>query len=103
MLKITIIKNNNIIKEVEFIGHACFEDAGKDIVCAGVSSILTTTVNAILEFDSNAIYYSKEENFILKNIKKDEITNKLLNNMYNLLCSLERDYKKNIKIFMKGR
>lgn len=96
MLLVNIKKSNDIIEYVKFSGHANHDDYGKDIVCASASSIYITTVNAILSFDKNAISYNKENE--VKNIKKDDITNKLLNNMVNMLKELEESYKKNIKI-----
>jgi len=50
MIKVTILKDDNCVKEIKFDGHALFDEYGKDIVCAGVSSTLITTVNAILSF-----------------------------------------------------
>ena len=50
MIKV-IIKKNSITVD----GHAMYDDYGKDIVCAGASSILITTVNAILKFDNEAL------------------------------------------------
>lgn len=96
MLVVNIKKSNDIIEYVKFNGHALYDDYGKDIVCASASSIYITTVNAILNFDKDAISYNDSNEVV--NIKKDEITNKLLNNMVNMLKELEKDYKKNIKI-----
>ena len=96
MLLVSVKKANNIVEYVKFKGHALYDDYGKDIVCAAASSIYITTINAILNFDKNAISYNKDNEVI--NIKKDEITNKLLNNMVNMLKELEESYKKNIKI-----
>ena len=96
MLLVSVKKTNNIVEYVKFKGHALYDDYGKDIVCAAASSIYITTINAILNFDKNAISYNKDNEVI--NIKKDEITNKLLNNMVNMLKELEESYKKNIKI-----
>lgn len=96
MLLVNIKKVNNIIESISFEGHALYDNYGKDIVCASASSIYITTVNAILTFDKDAISYNKENK--VKNIKKDDITNKLLNNMVNMLKELEKSYKKNIKI-----
>lgn len=98
MIKVNIKKENDVISEIKISGHANYEDVGKDIVCAGVSSALTTTVNACLTFDGNAIEYENKKLFILKNNKKDKITNKLLENFQNILKSIEEDYKENIKI-----
>ena len=99
MIKIKISKKDNIINKIEFTGHAMYEDYGKDIVCAAASAMLIITVNAIKEFDDDAIKYEEQNSeVILINIKKDEITNKLLINLEKMLIDLEKEYKKNIKI-----
>lgn len=98
MINVNIKKEKNIITELRISGHAKYDEYGKDIVCAGVSSTLITSVNACLIFDKNSIYYEEKNNFYLKNIKKDEITNKLLDNLVSMLKSIESDYKENIKI-----
>ena len=46
MINVVRRKNN-----IEITGHANFDDYGKDIVCASVSSIVITTVNGILELN----------------------------------------------------
>ena len=89
-----VLKDN----EVKFIGHAMYDDYGKDIVCAGVSTLLTTTVNAILKFDNNAVEVVNDKDVILKIKKKDDITRKLIENMIEELNELEEQYPQNIKV-----
>ena len=97
MIKVEIENN-----KVEIKGHANYDDYGKDIVCASVSSIVITTINAIIEFDPESIYYEDLNNRILiKKLKDDDITNKLINNMIELLEELEKSYKDNIKIIRR--
>ena len=97
MIKVEIKDNLITIK-----GHAGYDDKGKDIVCASVSSIVITTINAIIEINPDAIDYSDLDNeIIIRKIKEDDIVNKLLNNMILLLESLEKDYKEYIKIIRR--
>lgn len=97
MIKVEIENN-----KIEIKGHANYDDYGKDIVCASVSSIVITTINAIIEFDPESIYYEDLSNRILiKKLKDDDITNKLINNMIELLEELEKSYKDNIKIIRR--
>lgn len=96
MIKINVKKENDFVKQVKIIGHAKYNDYGKDIVCASVSSIVITTVNAILKIDKDAINY-KENTFEMNILKNDEIVNILVNNMISLLEELMHDYPKNIK------
>ena len=93
---IKVLKEKN---KIEIIGHSDYDTLGKDIVCSAVSSIVTTTINGIISIDSNAISYEyKNDVMTITNNKKDEITNKLLNNMMDLLISLAKDYPKNINV-----
>lgn len=94
MIKVNI-KNNHI----EIKGHAMYDDMGKDIVCAAVSTIVITTINAIIRFDKEAIKYEEKDGYISIDVLKDtNITNTLILNMIELLKELEKQYKKNIKI-----
>lgn len=97
MIKVEIENN-----KIEIKGHANYDDYGKDIVCASVSSIVITTINAIIEFDPESICYEDLNNRILiEKLKDDDITNKLINNMIELLEELEKSYKDNIKIIRR--
>ena len=94
MIKVVKKKNDITIK-----GHALFDEYGKDIVCSSVSSIVTTTVNACLMFDKKSIKYKVKKGLVkIENVKKDDYTNKLINNMINLLKDLSKSYPENIKI-----
>lgn len=97
MIKVEISNN-----KIEISGHANYDEHGKDIVCASVSSIVITTINAILEIDSDSIDYEDLNSKMTINIlKEDKIVNKLLNNMILLLEQLENDYKDYIKIIRR--
>lgn len=94
MIKVKVLPEEIIIE-----GHAMYDDYGKDIVCASVSSIVTTTVNACLSFDKKSISYKQEKDkFSILLNQHDNITNKLVENMIYLLKELENDYPKNIRI-----
>ena len=72
------------------------------ILCASVSSIVITSINACIEIDKDSIYYEDLKDKIkIEILKKDEITEKLINNMVFMLESLEKDYPKNIKILRR--
>ena len=93
MIKIKYNENKIIIS-----GHAMNDDYGKDIVCASVSSIVYTTINGILNINSNAIKYTDNKDIIIDILNNDNITKSLINNMLELLKELERQYPKNVKI-----
>ncbi len=99
MIKVYVNKNKIIMT-----GHANFEEYGKDIVCASVSSIVTTSINACLRIEANSLVYQEE--YEKKELSKLTIEvmsdNKnvylIIENMIQMLEELAETYKKNIKI-----
>ncbi len=90
-----------VFKEMDKItisGHANYADSN-DIVCASVSSIMYTTVNAILNINDQAITFEDDNNKCTITIKNhDDITDKLIDNMMLLLTELKDKYPSNIEI-----
>lgn len=89
-----------VIKEnlITISGHANYDDYGKDIVCAAVSSTVITTINGILSIDNTSLKVTEGDTLIIEIIKHNEIVDKLIDNMINLLTELQNDYKNNIDI-----
>lgn len=101
MIKVEIIRNNNI-KKISILGHAMYDEYGKDIVCASVSTLVISTVNNILSINSNTIKVEQSDSkVIIKYILKDNIIDILINNMISNLNTLANNYPKNIKIIDK--
>ena len=98
MIKVETKKENGKYVRIKILGHAMYDDYGKDIVCASFSTMIITTINAILEFDKDAISYTDTNDLEIINIKKDNITNGLLNNLVQMMKELKENYDKNINI-----
>ena len=99
MITIEVKKKDNFINYVKIKGHSGYSEKGYDIVCASVSSIAITTVNAIVRLDNKAIQYSEDDGLLEINILKSSDTiNTLILNMINLFEELRKDYKEYIKI-----
>ena len=93
MIKVVYSSNSLIVT-----GHANYDDYGKDIVCASVSSLITCTVNGIYSLNKNSILYKDDSNTIEIKILDYENALKLFNNLILMLKDLAKDYPKNIKI-----
>ena len=97
MIKVEVTK-----KDISVTGHAMYDDYGKDIVCAAASSVITTSVESIASIKEDAIDVKEEQDKLTIIINShDEITNKLIITMLNLLQELQKKYPKNIKITNK--
>lgn len=99
MIKVNINKDKIIIT-----GHANYDDYGRDIVCASVSSIVITSINACLKIDNNSLEYKEETDKLAINIKSNNETILLIiDNMITMLEELALTYNKNIKIIKEER
>lgn len=99
MIKVKINYKDNFINGFKVTGHANYDDYGKDIVCASVSSIVITSINMALRLDESSVKAINKSGLIeVKILKQNEIINKVFVNMIEMLKELENDYSKNIKI-----
>lgn len=99
MINVKIEKENAKYKKIAILGHAMYDDYGKDIVCAAVSSIVTTTVNGILALNKNSLSYMISKKGLSIDVKNtDETTQILIGNMVSLLKELEVNYPENIEV-----
>ena len=53
MIKVNLIKTNDIVTGLQVTGHAKSAEYGEDLICAAVSAILTGGFNAFNENDIN--------------------------------------------------
>lgn len=98
MTKVTIIKQDNHIVKVVCVGHTEYADAGEDIVCAALSSIVQTALLGLLQVAGiNADYKRDEDEGSLiinlpeldENLRHDAdmILNTMLTGIYDLHLS----------------
>ena len=99
MIKVNIVKENSKYKKITILGHAMYDDYGKDIVCSACSSIVTTTVNGILALNKGSLSYLVSKKGMTITISSDDSTTQILiGNMISLLKELEDKYPTNIKV-----
>ena len=99
-----MIKVNISDKKIVITGHALYDEYGNDIVCASVSSIVITSINAALRIETNSLKYKEEKDKLTIEILS---TNKnvllVIENMIAMLSELALTYKKNIKLVKEER
>ena len=85
MIAVKITKENSKYKKISILGHAMYDDYGKDIVCSAASSIVTTTVNGILSLNGGSLSYLVSKEGLNIDIKsQDETTQILIGKMVSL-------------------
>jgi len=75
-----------------------YDDFGKDIVCAAVSSTIITSINACLSIDESSLIYDDRDGLDIEVRKNDIVTTKIIDSMISNLKQLEEAYPKNIQI-----
>ncbi len=98
MIKIKLFKKGNDLERIVIKGHAMYDDFGKDIVCAAVSSTVITSVNACLSIDENSLSYDDNEGLEIEIMKNDIVIKKIIESMISNLKELETAYPKNVQI-----
>ena len=99
MIKISITRENEVVTNIKINGHAGYDDYGKDIVCASVSSMVITTINGLLRLDNNSLKYEEKDGYInIDVLKHNETIDMLILNLVSLLEELQNQYKDNIMI-----
>lgn len=102
MIKVNVLKENNLISNIKISGHSGYSEAGSDIVCAAVSSIVTTTVNGILSINETIKATDDGDVLEIVVLNHNDVTDKLLLNMIKLFEGIEIQYKENLKVLTKG-
>ena len=99
MININCKKKDGHINYIKIDGHAGYAEEGFDIVCASVSAIAITTVNAMIQLDETAIIYTEKEGLLeIGIIKFSDTFDILVSNMLSMLKDLEKQYGEYIKI-----
>lgn len=105
MIKVKIDRNSDgSIRSFTVSGHAFYDDPGKDIVCAGVSSVTVGTVNAIEKLAGVVLDSTMEEGFLqaaVPEVPSDSSSSQvqlLLESMIVMLRTIEQAYGAHITV-----
>jgi uncharacterized protein YsxB (DUF464 family) len=102
MIIIEVTSINNEIVSIEMNGHSGYAESGKDIVCAGVSSLVYAAINSFDSIEEQRI--SIDDGMLKLNLRgkkvsdHDQIVLKVMLNGFSMIAS---QYKKNVKIIKK--
>lgn len=102
MIKVHVVKKDDLISHIKVTGHAFMGEPGNDLICAGVSSIVIGTLNALneicgLELD-NAIINDGHVEFNLNDKLNDKKVQLIITHMIIQLKTIEESYGDYIKI-----
>lgn len=89
---IRVVRDGNKIK---ISGHSVPD------ICAAISSIMYTSVNALLEYNKDCISYNDDGDSVkITILEHDDIIDMIVNNMFNMFKDVD-DTKKYVKVVIK--
>ena len=100
MIKIQINKTNNKYSSLLVSGHSNYDEHGKDIVCAGVSAVVTGGLNALIIENKKKISYRVNDGYVNVDVLDidDDNLQKIMDVIVVQLKTIEESYKKYVKI-----
>jgi len=108
MTTVTVKRDGERISEVTVKGHSGYGKYGKDIVCAAVSAITQTALMGVIEYSSEKIVYTvnEEEGFMRFSVPESSGDTKLridaiLDTMILGLKDVEKGYGSYVKVEVK--
>ncbi len=99
MIKVNVLLNQDKIQELEVSGHANYAKSGQDLVCAGVSSIMYGTYNALVELCTTGFNYEVANGYFKISILEESDTIQIvIKTALVQLETVETSYANYIKI-----
>lgn len=99
MITINVKEHNGVIQSLQISGHALYAEHGKDLVCAGVSSIGVGLLNALSELCEDSCELSMSDGNIQIQVINQEETNQIILKCGIIqLQTMEQSYKNYIQI-----
>ena len=98
MISVNVTFMGKEVKSLTVSGHANYDKYGQDIVCAGVSAVVTGGINALESQLSNIEIINEDNKLGVKVINSNEYIQIVLKTILIQLETIENSYKKYIKI-----
>lgn len=102
MIIIEVTSHNKEIVSIEMNGHSGYAESGKDIVCAGVSSLVYAAINSFNSIEESRILI--DDGMLKLNLHGKKVSDHdqiVLEVMLNGFSMIAAQYKKNVKIIKK--
>ncbi len=96
MIQVNVISHDGKPYGLEVKGHAGFAESGQDLICAGVSSIVTGGFNAFNKNDIESV--TLESGYARVILKEQSESLRVLNVIIIQLKTIQESYPKYIKI-----
>ena len=101
MIKVIYEAENDQYTSLEVSGHANYDDIGKDLICASVSSIVFGFMNALDNLHENVEIKQLTNSITISNHSNSEMIQDYFELVMTQLKTIEASYKDFIKVERK--
>ena len=98
MISVNVSFIGSDLQKLTVSGHANYDQYGKDIVCAGVSAVVTGGINALESELANIKIVNEDNKLGVLVVNSNEKIQTILKTILIQLETIEASYKKYIKI-----
>ena len=98
MISVNVSFIGSDLQKLTVSGHANYDQYGKDIVCAGVSAVVTGGINALESELANIKIVNEDNKLGVVVVNNNEKIQTILKTILIQLETIEASYKKYIKI-----
>ncbi|WP_071442801.1 ribosomal-processing cysteine protease Prp [Traorella massiliensis] len=99
MVRVCVVSKNEEVKKITVSGHAGSARKGEDLVCAGVSSVVFGTLNALDKLTSESVDLKVGQHIVIEVLNLlDEKCQLILQTMLIQLATIEEQYSSYIEI-----
>lgn len=99
MVKVKIESSNEVITRIVISGHAGYDEKGKDLVCAAVSSIAVGTLNALDELTKDDCELILTDDQVMIIVKRNEHDSQMIiKTLIIQIKTLQESYPNYLKI-----
>ena len=103
MIRVKFFIGNNRLNGFEIKGHAMFDEIGKDVVCATVSSAAYMAANTVTDVIGASAQASVDKaTMVLKLNESNDKCEAVLRGLELHLTELSKQYPQNIKVIYGG-
>lgn len=100
MIKVQVKKHHHQIVYLSVVGHALYDEHGKDIVCAGVSAVTLGSFNSLIEhgFEKQLQFDMDEGKATVEVLENEHDIQVILETLIISLRSIEETYQEYIRV-----
>jgi len=100
LIKFTILTGDNYVMAFKVSGHANYDEKGRDIICAAITSAINIVIEILEECDADySVNYYSENGIRLQLLHPNETAEITIRSLYNIIYKYEYAYRDYVGVY----